>query len=219
MPEPSDDATPPRTQWTFPNEKFENSLTGTFHYDSGSGQVHWSDETYLIHGYRPGDVVPTLELGRAHLLPEVREQAATFWQEVLGHGGPLSTYLSLRDAQGGLRQVLVVGDQLITNEQVSGAWGLLVDLTRSVRIDSRQVADRAVAASAVSRSIIEQAKGIIIGQTGVTADQAYRLISQRSQDTNRKVAAVAQQIVEKASGMASKEAEAQHAARQIIDSF
>ena len=75
--------------------------------------------------------------------------------------------------------------------------GVVVDLTTSVHSGRHQLATEAVAASARNRAVIEQAKGILMGRTGVTADRAYELISQLSQDTNRKVYAVAQDIVDR----------------------
>jgi GAF domain-containing protein len=46
-----------------------------------------------------------------------------------------------------------------------------------------------------SRAAIEQAKGVLIAQTGCTPDQAFDLLSRRSQNANRKLRDVAAQIV------------------------
>ncbi|UUL76751.1 ANTAR domain-containing protein [Pseudarthrobacter sp. Fe7] len=78
----------------------------------------------------------------------------------------------------------------------SGAWSW-TSQRQSTRTGTR-LATEAVAASALNRAVIEQAKGVLMGRTGVTADQAYELMSQLSQDTNRKVHAVAQDIVDRA---------------------
>ena len=49
-----------------------------------------------------------------------------------------------------------------------------------------------------SRAVIEQAKGIVMGRAGCTADEAFDLLTRQSQHQNRKLRDVAQQVVEDA---------------------
>jgi hypothetical protein len=49
-----------------------------------------------------------------------------------------------------------------------------------------------------SRGVIDQALGIVISRTGCSADEAFEKIVTVSQAENRKVSAVAQQLVEEA---------------------
>ncbi|MEV4825061.1 GAF and ANTAR domain-containing protein [Micromonospora sp. NPDC049274] len=49
-----------------------------------------------------------------------------------------------------------------------------------------------------SRAVIEQAKGIIMGERRCTPDEAFALLSKISQDTNRKVRDVAEALVARA---------------------
>ncbi|AUZ86285.1 hypothetical protein CVO76_00455, partial [Arthrobacter agilis] len=72
-----------------------------------------------------------------------------------------------------------------------------VDLTRSIHTDTHRLANEAVAASAVKRSVIEQAKGILMARGGLTASEAFDRIRQRSQLTNRKVIAISQDIIDR----------------------
>ncbi len=58
-----------------------------------------------------------------------------------------------------------------------------------------QVAEQLQAAMA-SRAVIEQAKGILMGQRGCDAEEAFSRLVKLSQDTNRKVRDVAQALVE-----------------------
>jgi AmiR/NasT family two-component response regulator len=46
-----------------------------------------------------------------------------------------------------------------------------------------------------SRGVIDQAKGILMGRHGLSAEDAFDLLSQRSQHSNRKVRDIAQEIV------------------------
>jgi len=49
-----------------------------------------------------------------------------------------------------------------------------------------------------SRAVIEQAKGIIMGDRRCTAEQAFQILTKLSQDTNRKLRDVAQALVDRA---------------------
>ena len=51
-----------------------------------------------------------------------------------------------------------------------------------------------------SRATIEQAKGIVMGQRGCTADEAFDHLRQLSSNQERKLRDVAQMIVTQASG-------------------
>jgi GAF domain-containing protein len=48
-----------------------------------------------------------------------------------------------------------------------------------------------------SRGVIDQAKGILMGQHGVSADAAFELLAQHSQRTNRKLREIAQEMVDR----------------------
>ncbi len=45
------------------------SLTGSFSWRPGSGEITWSDETYRIYGYSPA-IKPTMELARQRIHPD-----------------------------------------------------------------------------------------------------------------------------------------------------
>jgi GAF domain-containing protein len=60
--------------------------------------------------------------------------------------------------------------------------------------DARELADNLHAAM-VFRSVIEQAKGILMERHKVTADQAFRLLSEASMHTHRKVRDLAEHLV------------------------
>ena len=51
-----------------------------------------------------------------------------------------------------------------------------------------------------SRAVIEQAKGVLMGQRRCTSQEAFDVLVQRSQHTNRKLRDVAQAVVEQATG-------------------
>ena len=61
--------------------------SGTFECHISSGKMEWSEGMFGIHGLRPGEVVPTLELFMAHKHPLDRKQVLSLWAELLKGGG------------------------------------------------------------------------------------------------------------------------------------
>ena len=47
---------------------------GQYRLDLSTGVWWWSPETYRLHGFEPGDVVPTTALVLAHKHPDDRER-------------------------------------------------------------------------------------------------------------------------------------------------
>jgi hypothetical protein len=203
-------------------EYFVNCPTGIVEHYFASPALHWSDELYRIHGYERGEIVPTLDLGISHFEPADQTAARSLWENLLSKGGPRSAYLSLRDVNGKVRKVLISGDYILSEgEQGSepiGVWALVVDLTRSIHWDTHRLANEAVAASAVKRSVIEQAKGILMARGGLTASEAFDWIRQRSQLTNRKVIAISQDIIDRTHQL-NQQDQAQSRAQALLDLF
>ena len=59
-------------------------------------------------------------------------------------------------------------------------------------------------AAMASRAVIEQAKGIIMGRRRCSAEEAFRVLTRISQDSNRKLRDVAAALVAKAQGDAER---------------
>lgn len=49
----------------------EPILVGQFSWDARSQRWSWSDEMYRIHGYRPVEVTPSIELILSHKTPRI----------------------------------------------------------------------------------------------------------------------------------------------------
>lgn len=181
-----------------PHEDFLDCPTGLVEYYFSDGIFRWSDSLYRMYGYERGEVVPSMDMAMAHIELEDRPRVQAYWERVSSAGGPSSIYVSIRDRKDRQHKLLYSADYIMEGDTPVGVWGVVVDLTQSIHTDRHQLATEAVAASAVNRAVIEQAKGVLMGRTGVNAEQAFELISQLSQDSNRKVYAVAQDIVDRA---------------------
>lgn len=171
-------------------------LTGIFTYRRESAALVWDEGMYMIHGYEPGDIVPTLEVGFAHVKPALRDRARAFWDEALSAKGPSAWYYTLIDARSRPRHVLAVTDPTRDGGIVGGIRGFLVDITTSVHDDAHRAANTAVARSAERRAVIEQAKGVLLATQGASAEEAFTCLSRYSQRVNRKVSLLAQDILD-----------------------
>ncbi|GAB2515009.1 PAS and ANTAR domain-containing protein [Nocardia heshunensis] len=169
---------------------------GWFRFCFDDQRWEWSDDMARMHGYEPGEVEPTTELLLSHKHPEDRDRVeAEFVSSVRDHA-PFSSRHRIVDTAGGEHQVVVVS-AAITDESnaVVGTEGYFVDITDAI-VEERGEAIRAVIPDLMQdRALIEQAKGALMLAYGVTAEQAFRVLRWRSQETNTKLRALATQIV------------------------
>jgi hypothetical protein len=78
---------------------------------------------------------------------------------------------------------------------VIGSHGFYVDVTPSMQEVHDEMVSEAVAEIAEARGGIEQAKGMLMLLYRINADSAFELLKWRSQETNTKLRALAEQIV------------------------
>src|SRR4051812_38393714 len=116
--------------------------------------------------------------------------------------------LGPRAAERGVGSMLCL--QLFVHRDTLGALDLLAHATSAFTDESEHigllVASHAAIAAAdaqhlenvtsalVNRDVIGQAKGILMERFKITSDQAFAVLAKVSQDTNRKVAAVAEEL-------------------------
>ncbi len=169
---------------------------GTFGYLVDGRRWVWSEAAAQMHGYRRKAVQPSLEmlLQHTHFEDRVR-MVAELRRVVLGQS--LSSRYRIVDSAGNLHWIAIVADQMKDESgAILGAAGYFVDVTESVRAG----VTAAVSDFASSRALIEQAKGVLIAAYGVSADDAFAILRQRSQDSNIKVKDIAAQLVAALSG-------------------
>jgi GAF domain-containing protein len=75
-----------------------------------------------------------------------------------------------------------------------------VALANAHRFEASTTLAQQMQAAMESRAVIEQAKGIIMGERRCTADQAFDILSRVSQDSNRRLRDVAAALVDRAQG-------------------
>jgi fructose-specific component phosphotransferase system IIB-like protein len=168
---------------------------GWFRFYFADERWEWSPQVERMHGYEPGTVHPTTDLVLSHKHPDDYGQVAATLEEIQRTAGVFSTRHRIVDTRGEIHHVVVVGDQIFDDaREVIGTHGFYVDVTPSMRGAHDESVTEAVAEIAEARSGIEQTKGMLMLIYRINADSAFELLRWRSQETNTKVRALAEQI-------------------------
>lgn len=169
---------------------------GHFSYDAPTDTWTWSDELYLIHGFRPREVVPTTALLVAHQHPEDRASAVTDVLETLRNGRPFASRHRIVDSHQVERKVITVGRaELDGDGRIHRVSGFVVDVTGSFLRDLAASTHAAVEAAGASRAMIDQAKGALMLVYGMDEDAAFNLLRWYSQRSNVKLRDLADTLV------------------------
>ena len=170
---------------------------GAFRYDVATGRWWWSDEVYRMHGFEPGEVVPTTAMILAHKHPEDRERYAGTLTRAVREGGSFATMHRIVDANGIERVLAAIGEAHLASDgvTVTEIVGHFADVTVAARRIGSIEASRQIREADRYRAVIEQAKGIVAAQTGVTHDAAFGLLRKASMEANIKVHEVASWVV------------------------
>lgn len=169
---------------------------GWFRFYFADERWEWSAEVAQMHGYGSEEITPTTEIVLSHKHPDDFRQVAATLDEIRRTAQPFSTRHRIIDLQQQVHHVVVIGDRLHDDDgAVIGTHGFYVDVTPSAQQDREDSLTAAVVEIAESRGIIEQAKGMLMLVYRLNADAAFELLKWRSQESNVKLRALAQQIV------------------------
>jgi hypothetical protein len=160
-----------------------------YELDVSTGQWWWSDELFAMHGFAPGEVVPTTQLMLAHKHPDDVTRVAGVLADVMRTGAPFSGTHRIIDAAGRTRLLGIVGqgDVDVVAGRVVRVTGYFMDLTDAQEAFAQERAAQAVTASAARRATIEQAKGALMVVYGLDGDEAFELLRHHSSITNEPV--------------------------------
>lgn len=172
------------------------SHIGSFKFYFVGQRWEWSDEVARMHGYEPGEVEPTTELLLSHKHPDDRRLVQDLLDHALHTGDSFSSRHRFIDTGGEVHDVLVVADRMFDDRgAVIGSSGYYVDLTASLDEARQEVLDEQLPGLFESRAVIEQAKGALMVIYRISADQAFRVLQWRSQETNTKLRSLAAQLI------------------------
>lgn len=174
----------------------QGSTTGRFLFDVEFDRWEWDDEVFRIHGREPGSVVVDTDLVLASKHPEDRERVREMFQRVQRTSEAFSISYRLVLPAGDERRVVLVGAGDPLGGPAKRIEGFYIDLTPDFAEESEEYAKQAVAASAASRAVIEQAKGALMLAYALDPDQAFAMLRWWSRNRNVKVRDLAARIVE-----------------------
>ncbi|WP_330180046.1 PAS and ANTAR domain-containing protein [Nocardia sp. NBC_01503] len=169
---------------------------GWFRFWFGDNRWEWSPEVAHMHGYEADEVTPTTELLLSHKHPEDRERVEADLVTSVRDHAPFSSRHRIVDTAGKTHHVIVVSDA-VTDEknEVIGTAGYYIDLTDIVAEQRNEVLDELLPEMIEHRAQIEQAKGLLMMTYGINAEQAFRVLVWRSQETNMKLRVLAERII------------------------
>jgi hypothetical protein len=172
---------------------------GYFTYQVDGDHWSWSDGVYYLHGYEPHAVPATTELMLMHKHPDDSARAFEVLENAIRDGRPFSCYHRIIDANNRVRSVLSVGRGVEgADGHVEKVTGFFVDLTEVRRGETQAEVEAALLRIAETRSVIDQAKGILMVATGCDADAAFAVLRRYSSHKNLKLHDLARRLVDAA---------------------
>jgi hypothetical protein len=166
---------------------------GQFCYHVHEDRWEWSEEMYRLHGFQPGEVVPTTELILRHKQRGEGDVGRPQVEEAVRSGKPHSFRHRIVDAHGRVRTVVTVWTGLRDPAgELVEVRGYMMDVSEGVRRDCTS----AVAAAVEGRAVIDQAKGMLMLLHGLTEDAAFEVLRDSSCRTNTKLHLIAQRLVD-----------------------
>ena len=170
---------------------------GWFEYDVSADAWSWSASLFQMHGFEPGEIVPTTEVFVSHKHPHDRPHTDEVLAAVLETGQPFCCRHRIITSQQQVRTVVTIGrGELDTDGRVSRVFGYFVDITDAGRRAAEEEVRDAVEKSAATRAVIEQAKGALMVVQGLSAEDAFAVLRWHSSHANRKLRDIAAFLTE-----------------------
>jgi GAF domain-containing protein len=163
------------------------------------GAQYASGEGPCLEAARTGKIIRIDDMAGDGRYPGFASEALR-----LGINSTLSLPLTVKGVSIGALNVY--GEAIKAFDEVSERLGLRFARQASATLANIEIHDRTVTLvtqlneALSSRSVIDQARGILIARTGCSADDAIEVLKQRSQRENRKLRDIAADMVADASG-------------------
>lgn len=154
-------------------------LVGQYRVDLATGRWWWSDEIYVMHGRRPGEIDPSVELMRSRKHPDDRGRLTRTATAALRAGRPFACSHRIVDKQGRARTVVVTGHgRRGADGKVAQVAGYVMDVSPVLRETLEREASSAVARAFVTEAALEQAKGVVMAVRGVDDVTAQHVLAE-----------------------------------------
>ena len=188
-----------------------------FRFDAVDNTWWWSPAMYALHGFSPGEVVPTTALLMAHKHADDRARTEGRLRAVAAHWGAVLLPAPHRRRRRSGAPGAVAGGAGTCDENgtVVAVQGYFIDVTESLRRAVEEEAHAAVTRATQTRAVIEQAKGILMGVYRIDPDAAFNLLRWHSQHTNTKIRVLAEGLVRHISETLGRRAQPGPAAQRL----
>jgi hypothetical protein len=175
---------------------------GRYRLDLATGEWAWSDEVYVMHGFEPGDIVPTTPLMLSHKHPDDRARVDGVLRRAAETGQAFSSVHRIVDASGETRTLAVTGQgrRDPATGQVTELFGYFIDVTDSHRVAAAREATASIQASSERRAVIEQAKGVLMVIYGIDEEAVFDMLREASNRSNVALRDIAYSLVNLFSG-------------------
>jgi hypothetical protein len=170
---------------------------GRYRLDLATGEWAWSDEVYRMHGFEPGEIVPTTPLMLSHKHPDDRGRVDGVLRRAAETGQTFSSVHRILDAKGTTRTLAVTGQgkRDPATGRVTELFGYFIDVTDSHRAAAARDATASIKASDERRAVIEQAKGVLMVVYAIEDTVAFELLRESSNRSNVAVRDIATRLV------------------------
>ena len=116
-----------------------------FRYDLVGRRWWWSEGMYALHGFEPGEVIPSTQLMLAHKHPDDGTRTEHTLQAVMATGEPFCCRHRILDASGAVHLVLSLGEEVCdASGAVTAVHGFFIDVTASTGREVQEQAYEAV---------------------------------------------------------------------------
>jgi hypothetical protein len=190
---------------------------GRYRLDLLTETWSWSREVYAMHGFEPGEVVPTTGLMISHKHPDDVGNIDGTLRRSAESGEAFSSVHRIVDARGETRTLVITGQghREEGTGQVTLLSGYFIDVTGSHRAAAAREATASIRAVAERRAVIDQARGMLMMVYAVDADTAFQLLRRLSNDANVPVRDIARELV----GFVASSVPAAAESRGLVDEF
>lgn len=177
-----------------PTDASTSAAPGTFQVLDDGESLIWSEPVFRLHGFQPGDVVPSAALMLSHCHREDRAALAALLHPAPGRSDEgRSVRYRLQGADGQEHTVLAVLVPGVDADE--RLLGLLVDLGAQIGAAASRRADEMLTAAIDSREVIDQAKGAAMLAYGLDGAAAFDLLRWHSEHLNVKVRTLAEHLL------------------------
>ena len=177
-------------------------LVGQFAFDFADERWTWSAQAARIYGYPAQEMHPTSAQVLSHQHPDERAEMTALLEQVRRTRESANGRHRIIDVCGHTHEVIVVSEQRRDATGVVGVHGFYVDVTPTAQQlaaterDHQSRVTEAASEIADRRTIIDEAKGMLMLVYRIDATRAFELLRWRSQVTNTKLRLFAERLIE-----------------------